>query len=406
MPLNIQKNRSILYHKHKVSTVNGDIYIFFRDKKLSDFIGFQFADLKEEQAVSIFMSELKKIYDSVEFNAHVSVILDGENAWEFYPQNGRLFFNALYDTIEKTNWIKTITFSEAINEPSIPVNNINDITAGSWIYGNLLTWIGHSEKNRAWELLGMTKERVENVVERLNESDLAELYKELHIAEGSDWFWWYGDDHYSPQADVFDKLFRLHLVNAFKIATLPIPYELYVPIKGIVTTGTINNPSNFITPEIDGKISNFFEWFPAGKFNLKYDMGTMHSDTNYLSTLLWGFDNQFLYLRIDGRLNDILNKGYIIQLSVVTSQEFHITFELKDNEQKALVNDRICDEVKVRIKNVIEIALPLVRLCIENENHVMFLCRLKYGTEIIERAPIYNYARLRIDKNIIYNWMV
>lgn len=406
IPMNIQKNRRILYHKHKFTTVNGDIYIFFRDKKLSDFIGFQFADLKEEQAVSIFMTELKKIYDSVEFNAHVSVILDGENAWEFYPQNGRRFFNTLYDTIENTNWIKTITFSEAINEPSIPVNNINNITAGSWIYGNLLTWVGHSEKNRAWELLGMTKERVENVVERLSEADRADLHKEIHIAEGSDWFWWYGDDHYSPQADVFDKLFRLHLINAFKIAALPIPYELYVPIKGMVTTGTINDPSNFITPEIDGKISHFFEWFSAGTFNLKYDMGTMHSDTNYLSTLLWGFDNQFLYLRIDGRLEDILNKGYIVELSIVTSQEFHITFELRDEEQRALVNDRICDEIKVKIKNVIEIALPLARLCLENENHIMLLCRLKAGSEIIERAPLYNYARLRIDKNIIYNWMV
>lgn len=405
MPMNIQKNRRVLYHKHKFTTINGDIYLFFRDKKLSDFIGFQFAELQESQAVAIFMSELKKIYDSVEFNPHVAVILDGENAWEFYPQNGQLFFNNLYNTIENTEWIKTVTFAEAINEPSIPVNIINNITAGSWIYGNLLTWIGHSEKNRAWELLGMTKERVENVADRLNESDRSELNKEIHIAEGSDWFWWYGDDHYSPQADVFDKLFRLHLINAFKIATLPIPYELYVPIKSVVTTGAVSNPSNFISPEIDGKVSNYFEWLPAGKFNLKYDMGTMHSDTNYLTTLLWGFDSHFLYLRIDGRLGDILNKGYIMDLRIVTSQEFHISFELNDREQKALVNDRICDEIIVKIKNVIEIALPLIRLSLEKENHIMLLCRIKVGAEIIERAPLYNYARLAIDKNIIYNWM-
>jgi len=89
--MNIQNNRKILYNKHKLTTINGDIYIFFRDKKLSDLIGFQFADIQHDQAVSLFMAELKKIYDSVDFNPHVAIILDGENAWEFYPQNGKLF---------------------------------------------------------------------------------------------------------------------------------------------------------------------------------------------------------------------------------------------------------------------------------------------------------------------------
>ena len=405
-PMNIQKNRRILYHKHKFTTINGDLYIFFRDKRLSDFIGFQFADLQAEQAVSIFMSELRKIYDSVEFNAHVSVILDGENAWEFYPQNGRPFFSRLYNEIENTNWIKSITFSEAIREPTIPVHDLKNITAGSWIYGNLLTWVGHSEKNRAWELLGMTKEKVEKVVHRLSEQDRLELTKEIHIAEGSDWFWWYGDDHYSPQADIFDKLFRLHLINAFKIATLPIPHELYVPIKSIVATGVLSDPTSFMSPVIDGKISNFFEWISAGKFNLKYDMGTMHSDINYLSPLLWGFDNKFLFLRVDGKLDSIMNKGYIVELRILSLKEYLITFELKENVKEIFVNNILSDKIIVGIKNIIEIALPFSQLDLEDENHIMLLFRLRLGEEIVERSPLYNYARLNIDRNIIYNWMV
>jgi alpha-amylase/alpha-mannosidase (GH57 family) len=406
LPLTVQKNRQLLYHKNKLTTVNGELYIFFRDKRLSDFIGFQFADIDADQAVSIFMSELKKIYDSVDFNPHVSVILDGENAWEFYPQNGSLFFNKLYSTLENTNWLKTLTFSEAIQENTIPINNINNITAGSWIYGNLLTWIGHSEKNRAWELLGMTKSKVESVIERLDERERTELYKEIQIAEGSDWFWWYGDDHYSPQADIFDKLFRHHLINAFKISTLPIPYELYVPIKGVVGSGIIKDPSNFISPKIDGLISNYFEWLPAGKFNLKYDMGTMHSDTNYLSSLLWGFDEQFLYLRIDGKIKEIVNKGYVMELRIVSKADNLISFELRENNQEILMNGKLCNDVIAQVLNVIEIAVPFSRLSLEDENHIMLLCRLKSGIEVIERAPLYNYARLSIDKNIIYNWMV
>ncbi len=406
LPMNIEKNRKVLYNKHKLATTNGDIYIFFRDKRLSDLIGFQFADIHHDQAVSLFMSELKKIYDSVDFNPHVAVILDGENAWEFYPQNGKLFFTALYKAIENAEWLKTVTFSEVIKEPSIPVNNINNITAGSWIYGNLLTWIGHPEKNRAWEVLGMTKEKVYNVVERLSEPEQLELTKEIYIAEGSDWFWWYGDDHFSLQADTFDKLFRSHLINAFKIATLPIPHELYVPIKSVVVSGILKSPSNFIKPTIDGRITNFFEWLSAGKFNLKYDMGTMHSDINYLSTLYWGFDDKYLYLRIDGKIDNIINKGYNIDLRILTAKEFLISFEVKENGHKVVVNDTISDKILLGVNHVIEIAIPISLFGLKDENYLMLFFRLKLGDEIVERVPLYNYARLNLDKNLKYNWMV
>lgn len=406
LPMNIQNNRKILYNKHKLTTINGDIYIFFRDKKLSDLIGFQFADIQHDQAVSLFMAELKKIYDSVDFNPHVAIILDGENAWEFYPQNGKLFFTALYRAIEKASWINTITFTEAIKEPSIPTNNLNNITAGSWIYGNLLTWIGHPEKNRAWELLGMTKEKVYNTVERLSELEQLELSKELYIAEGSDWFWWYGDDHYSPQADVFDKLFRSHLINAFKIATLPIPHELYVPIKSVVSTGILRCPSDFIKPTIDGRITNFFEWLCAGKFNLTYDMGTMHSDINYLSVLYWGFDDKYLYLRVDGQIDNIINKGYNVELRIFTVKEYVISFEVKENAHNIHINNIITDKIQLGVNHIIEIAIPISLLELNDENYIMLFFRLKLGDKVVARVPLYNYARLSLDKNLKYNWMV
>ncbi|MDY6821017.1 MAG: glycoside hydrolase family 57 protein, partial [Deferribacterota bacterium] len=308
LPLNHSPNRSILYKKHKFRTSNGDIYIFFRDKNLSDKIGFHFANLREDMAVNIFLDELKKIYNNVDFNPHVSVILDGENAWEHYKNNGFPFLSKLYEILESENWVKLITFSDVIKEQSIPENTINNIKSGSWIYGNLLTWVGHYEKNKAWDLLAQTKEKTAVVENNLTNDEIDELKKELYIAEGSDWFWWYGDDHFTPQATTFDRLFRTHLINAHKIARITIPHNLYEPIKKAISSGIKKEPTSIVSPDIDGKITSYFEWLAAGIFNLKYDMGSMQIDTNYLKTLFWGYDNNYLFLRIDGKIKDILNK--------------------------------------------------------------------------------------------------
>ena len=132
----------------------------------------------------------------------------------------------------------------------------------------------------------------------------------------------------------------------------------------------------------------------------------MHSDINYLSTLLWGFDNKFLFLRVDGKLDSIMNKGYIVELRILSLKEYLITFELKENVKEIFVNNILSDKIIVGIKNIIEIALPFSQLDLEDENHIMLLFRLRLGEEIVERSPLYNYARLNIDRNIIYNWMV
>jgi alpha-amylase/alpha-mannosidase (GH57 family) len=405
-PLNSKVNRNLLYKKYKYLSENGEIYVFFRDKKLSDMIGFHFADYSKDAAVDSFMEELKSIYDTTNFNPHVNVILDGENAWEFYKDNGRHFLSALYERIENTPWIKTLTFSEAIEEESIPVDTIDNIVAGSWIYGNLLTWIGHEEKNKAWEMLGLTRQKVDSQSERLSDRERAELYNELYIAEGSDWFWWYGDDHFSPQADVFDKLFRSHLINAFKIVSLPIPYELYTPIKAVAIGGVIKEPSDFIYPVIDGKISNFFEWMGSGVFNLRYDMGTMHTTSSYLKTLYWGFNQRYLFLRIEGDVNTLINKDFELEVKIFTKFESDICALLDELNKTVLFNGVVCDEILFGIKNIIELSIPLDTIKLENGDHIMFVARLKHKEEILERVPLYSYAKLTLNKNIAYNWVV
>ena len=139
---------------------------------------------------------------------------------------------------------------------------------------------------------------VEKHISNASEAAAAQIYKEYHAAEGSDWFWWYGDDHFSIQADVFDKLFRTHLVNIYRLLKLNVPSELFTPIKATKNSGVITKPSSYICPKIEGKISNFFEWLGAGEFDLKSDAGSMHAGGDTLHNMLYGFDEKNLYIAL------------------------------------------------------------------------------------------------------------
>ncbi|MEF3254721.1 MAG: hypothetical protein K6348_04030, partial [Deferribacterales bacterium] len=201
-----RSNRLFLYQKYYYESVDDKIYIFFRDKELSDLIGFVYSRMDAESATDDFINKLKDIYEISNFSPHVSVILDGENAWEFYKNNGRDFLDRLFEKISHTEWIKTLTYSEVIEDKNIIENRLNNIFSGSWINGNFSTWMGHPEKNKAWYYLYQIKNIFNWKKGSLNSDQINKVSRELHIAEGSDWFWWYGDDHFTEQADVLDNL--------------------------------------------------------------------------------------------------------------------------------------------------------------------------------------------------------
>lgn len=243
-------NRQILYKKHIFSSSAGDINIFFRDKELSDLIGFTYSGWEVSKAVDDFMEKLSDIYDSCDFSPIVPVILDGENAWEFYGDNGNPFFELLYARLSSCNWIETLTMTEAAKSDT-PVHRPAKIRAGSWIYANFTTWMGHQEKNDAWKILSEAHQRFRKNQNKT--ADAAQAQKELYIAEGSDWFWWYGDDHFSLQSDTFDKLFRGHVANIYELMDEKIPSDVTKPIKKSHKTGLLKKPAaSLLRPSTDG----------------------------------------------------------------------------------------------------------------------------------------------------------
>jgi alpha-amylase/alpha-mannosidase (GH57 family) len=210
--------------------------LFFRDERLSDLIGFEYAKWHGHDAAAHFVGQLEEILASGASNETpvVSVILDGENAWEHYPYNGYFFFEELYGLLERHAAIRTTTYAELLARHTPPAHtDLPRLVAGSWVYGTLSTWIGDAEKNRAWDLLCAAKQSYDLILAcgRLSAEEEAAAEKQLAICESSDWFWWFGD--YNPALAVasFDRLFRRNLANLYRLIKLAPPSQLNLPIS-------------------------------------------------------------------------------------------------------------------------------------------------------------------------------
>ena len=232
-----------LYKPYKISDDNNEIICFFRDDRLSDKIGFEYAKMHSTDAVRDFIHDLEQVRTSFQKteNPVVSVILDGENAWEYYPYNGYYFLSELYQALSNHPSIEMVTQTEvlqAIYNPNkspykIFCGNLPEIAAGSWVYGTFSTWIGSKDKNRGWDLLCEAKLAYDQVllVGDLNAVELKRCEDQLAVCEGSDWFWWLGDYNAAASISSFDQLYRRNLSNLYSLLKLPVPASLSVPIS-------------------------------------------------------------------------------------------------------------------------------------------------------------------------------
>jgi len=395
------KNRYRLYMRRFQVHDGKKINIFFRDKTLSDLIGFTYSNWKAEDAVANFIHHLREIYDSVNFSPTVSVILDGENAWEYYPNNAYDFFTLLYKRLAEEDWISTDLFQDVLNNHSIPEEILPTIQAGSWIMGNFKIWIGHAEKNKAWEYISKTKQIVDQHIHSVGEAEKKQIFKELHIAEGSDWFWWFGDDHFTLQADMFDKLFRTHLVNIHKLLKINVPSFLYNPIKESVRLGDIRKPSYFITPAIEGKTSSFFDWISAGEYDLKADAGSMHASGQLLDKLFYGFDENNLYLRFDIDLTKNIKDNLELIIEIVAATECY-TYPLNISDK----NISLDTGVIAVFNQISEIKIPITNIKKSVTDNIYVSFTIKSNGKVIEKAPLYNKVGIDITNRFIDDWMV
>ncbi len=268
------RRRESLYRPWSVETAAGPVAIFFRDRELSDRIGFVYQNWEANQAADDLIARLRRIGrehggQSVPL---VSIILDGENCWESYPDDGAPFLDALYQRLDAATDLRTVTPSEALSRAAA-IPTLADLHTGSWIDADFHIWIGHPEKNRAWELIARTRRAL--VDSGSTPASHPAAWESLDAAEGSDWFWWFGEDHYTSDKALFDRLFREHLQAVHDRAGLPAPAWLGMPVARAAQPAERGDlPLGFVHPQIDGRPTHFYEWHAAGRYRLGAGGGT------------------------------------------------------------------------------------------------------------------------------------
>ena len=302
----VPSNAERLYAPLRLRLQGREITGFFRDHYLSDLVGFVYSRMDASVAAEDLHRRIRAIGERVQIGRPltVSLILDGENAWEYYPGNGREFLRQFYRRIGSDRDIRTMTGSEALAAAgkSEPVEHI---FPASWINANFDIWIGHSEDVTAWNLLRDARDFYEAATKKAaagtgpTEAQAAMAYDALLAAEGSDWCWWFGADHSSANDAEFDAFYRKLLSEVYRSLGADAPDELAEPIKHQPVHAEILPPSSFLNVRIDGRESSYFEWMGAGFYLPQELESAMHGRTRVLQQIRYGFDDGHLFVRLD-----------------------------------------------------------------------------------------------------------
>ncbi len=291
-----------LYRPHRFREGERSIGIFFRDHQISDLIGFVYSRMDPHAAAADLHQRIRVAACSTgDKPAVVSVILDGENAWEYFPRNGREFLKAFYGRLASDPDLRAVTASEALSVAEC--GSLSHVVPGSWIGANFDVWIGASEDNLAWDLLNDARDFFagKSGDPGLSPENVQLARQELWIAEGSDWCWWYGPEHSSAHDAEFDHLYRKHLSNIYRLLGGSPPDELAVPIKRPPDRARLTEPAAPIAPRIDGRVTNYFEWLGAGVYSPDYRSGSMHGGAQCVEAVYFGTGERALCLRVDFR---------------------------------------------------------------------------------------------------------
>lgn len=288
-----------LYRPYYVTDASGNqMAVFFRDGVISDKVGFTYSGVSGEAAAKDLIQRLENIRARLkEQNATgphvVSIILDGENAWENYDNDGKEFFDNLYRLLSESETLQTVTPSQYL-EWYPEQRSLENLFAGAWFSPNYDTWIGESEETTAWEYLRQTREVLAKYdiskVRQASPEAIAQAQDYMYLAEGSDWFWWYGADQDSGQDDYFDRGYRALLRNVFVSLGEPVPSFVDVPIIQPRPVTAVQPLQGLVTPLLDGKAGD--EWTGAALY-------AVEGVTSPVSGLAYLMDAQNLYIKLD-----------------------------------------------------------------------------------------------------------
>jgi len=349
----------LIYRPYSLDTQSGNLAVVFRDKVLSDLIGFEYSRWDPEKAVADFIGRLGHIHQNLdEPDAHlVNIILDGENAWEYYKNDGHDFLRLLYKTLTEDDRIKCVTPGEFFSSSKVEPEKIARIHSGSWINHNFNIWIGHGEDNAAWDMISEARQALVEYEESMAGSgkedraakDIQAAWEAIYSAEGSDWFWWYGDDHTTMSAEDFDYLFRAHLIKVYRLIGKDHPSNFDIPIISTLwEQWPATMPTGFMEVDFDGEVTSYFEWLSAGKIERRHTSGAMHSEgaaQGFIDTVFYGFNLQYLFLRLD-YLRELMpfNRQWDLTIKLLHPEAVKVKISIKGKESSGKLFKKIKGE--------------------------------------------------------------
>ena len=362
----------LLYRPWIRRTPAGQIAVLFRDRTLSDLIGFSYSGSDPEHAAHDLLERIRRIGETWVREGHggdpvVPIILDGENAWEHFREGGRTFLRRFYAGLQADPHLRGVTMSEAM-AAGVP-HQLPRVFAGSWIHSDFSVWIGHADDRRAWDLLGAARDALSEAEKSRGVAPEAmERAREaFRAASGSDWCWWYGDDHSSENDFEFDRLFRRYLRAVYEALGLPAPEVLS---ETLITTRHLevrqSRPAGEVTPVIDGEITSADEWAAAGLHRVPLT-GAMHRGGQGVRAVRFGTDRRCLSVLVEpstGALRDLLGLAEVV---VSFPGPESLRYRVRREDGRALVTREAWTEMGwiagatralAAVGSVLEIAIP------------------------------------------------
>ena len=394
------RHPEMLYRPWRVEEQGHQLQMVFRDHGLSDLIGFHYQRSDPKAAAQDLLGRIQGIGRAIEHkmgdrSAIVPIILDGENCWEYYQDGGVEFLRSLYRNCVSTPQIEPVMIGDYL-ERNPAGDRISQLFAGSWISHNFAIWIGHPEDNQAWDLLHQTRLflQSEQALGRHSQAEIDHAWREMYIAEGSDWFWWFGDDHSSEQDALFDLLFRKHLQNVYTILGAPFPTGLSRPISRLERRVMHTQPKGFLNVKVDGR-RTYFEWLDAGHYVSGNERGTMTLVAeSLLREVYFGFDLKRLMIRIDTSVNAKRELAHLEELRIgfLSPEGYYLRIMDPAGKQPELQlyrENQLVEEAAMEysVDSILELTVRFSDLKLTPDDQIQFFIEAFSERNSVDRAP-------------------
>jgi alpha-amylase/alpha-mannosidase (GH57 family) len=411
----VPANAERLYQPLRVQLGAKPITGLFRDHHLSDLIGFVYSRMNGKDAAADLHGRLRELGERVATSHPLTIclFLDGENAWEYYPGNGREFLREFYGRIQGDQDFRALTATEAIAAAGdIPTNA--GIFPASWINANFDVWIGHSEDVAAWELLWDAREAYGRAVDARQqgrdgaptETALKDAQESLLAAEGSDWCWWYGPEHSTANDAEFDALYRKHLTAVYLALGQVAPQELAKPIKRQPEHALQLPPTGFLKIAVDGRDTSYFEWLGAGLYSPERRGGAMHGRTFYLHELRYGFEADRFCVRVDPFL-DLLGEleDSEFRITIGGAEEINIVVKLVRGhlQEFAVEKGRLCllnpkTVAEASFDRILEVAIHRSEIDLKDQSKLKLGVALWHGGLPVDVLPAEGFLEVHLGE--------